>query len=177
MTAVSLLRRGGLTLERIFFAIARLNPEGGHGRIRNLGTIQAAFFIVIARFPAFADREPEVDVRSPLLIFEANYDGTFEQYIDEFCDSVPSLLNLLWFTSYGYPKAQPSSPFKDYIRANEQPVGHFYMACEQATTRTILAGRQLQAKSARLAGRAGRLPAPGFARAYDQFVRDVQGLL
>lgn len=53
-------------------------------------------------------------------------------------------MNLLWWSSGGFPGPWPIRQFKRYIRYHEHPVDAFYNAYPGATIRDILSALELQ---------------------------------
>ena len=48
-------------------------------------------------------------------------------------------MKAFWGSSYGFPGALPTGPFKDYIRRNEIDASHYYSAYPDATMTMVLA--------------------------------------
>jgi hypothetical protein len=143
---------GGVLWLDLVFKVARVFP-GRTSTIRELSFIHFARWIVIRRLPDHG--QPREDLRQPLLMFESNYNGTFDQYIDAFANILTRGMTAIWGTSYGFPGPQPVAPFKAYIRANEFVADHYYSAYPTATTTMIKSAlalkRPLQAFTVRAA--------------------------
>ncbi len=69
------------------------------------------------------------------LLFESNYDGSWESYIGDFSDKVAWGLDLIWVSHPDYPKggAADIQPFKDIIRRNQVRTQVFYSAYPDLT--------------------------------------------
>jgi hypothetical protein len=69
------------------------------------------------------------------LLMLSNYDGTWENYIDEFVAMISSSLDALWHTSPIYPSAGSNDieALKQFLRANQIPANVFYSAYPEAT--------------------------------------------
>ena len=74
------------------------------------------------------------------LLFEANYDGSFESYIDDFVDLISKDLNCLWGHCAGFPKrgSKDIEAFKAYIRQNQILGQISYQAYPDLTISNIL---------------------------------------
>ena len=83
--------------------------------LKSLSFIQAARWSIIRRLPANGDPET-VRLRFPLLYFESNFNGGWEEYIDAFSYTLNLGMWGFWGSSYGFPGALPPSAFKEYIR-------------------------------------------------------------
>lgn len=84
------------------------NPRNGQmGRISNVTTVHFARW-------AFIDKNRN-------LLFEANFDGSFESYIDDFVDRISLDLNCLFGHCMGFPRngTKDLEAFKSYIRRNQ----------------------------------------------------------
>ena len=158
---------GRLALPLVFFAGRHLTFT--LAKLQQLSFIHYARWAVISRFPGGERR------RYPYLLFESNFNGTWDQYIDAFSEVVPDRMKAIWGSSYGFPGPLPVEPFKDYIRRNEYVANHYWSAYPGAsTTEIISAARVAQALDTFKRRSAGLSPA-AFAEAYARFLTDVQG--
>lgn len=178
MTVLSLLRPvlswppGGVGLQRLILGIGERRPPT---TIRRLSFIHFARLAIIRRIPALG--QPADDLRQPLLLFESNYNGSFDEYIDTFAATIPVKMMALWATSYGFPGVEPVTPLKRFIRANEFHVDHYYCAYPQATTAMVSAALRLKRRHLAFYERARTLEPEAFAREYRAFLTFVQGEL
>jgi len=155
--------RGVLWL-RVLFTIGRALPERSK-TIRQLSFIHFARWIVVGRkLPDHG--QPAERLKQPLLLFESNYNGSFDQYIDGFANILTGGMTAIWGTSYGFPGPKPVANFKSYIRANEFVANHYYSAYPRATTTMIKSALLVSAELRSLSKRAATLSPPAFAVAY-----------
>jgi hypothetical protein len=70
----------------------------------------------------------------------SNYDGTWENYIDEFAELILSGLDSIWDSSYSFPELGPQdvAAFKVFLRCHQVPANVFYSAYPAATVQNIL---------------------------------------
>lgn len=153
------------------------------GRIAALqGTLKALSFIHFARWTIVRakDLHHPADGRgrdvwgTHYLLFNSNYNGPWEEYIDAFSYVLPKGLDLLWFTSTGYPGASPISPFKAYIRHCEFKTDAYWCAYPSASTRDVRAALDVAEEMEALADRLDTLGEAAFAEAYDAMMWRVQ---
>ena len=71
-------------------------------KLRVLSFIHYARWAVIRRFPDAGGGER---LHSSYLLFESNFNGTWDQYIDAFSAIVPARMKAIWGTSFGFPGA------------------------------------------------------------------------
>jgi hypothetical protein len=83
------------------------------------------------------------------LLLASNYDGPWENYIDEFAELILSGLDAIWESSYGFPElgAQDVAAFKHFLRCHQAPANVFYSAYPRTTVPNIL--DRLQSEQAR----------------------------
>lgn len=64
------------------------------------------------------------------LLMVSNYDGSWENYIDEFAEMILSGLNALWRSAPDYPQAgaQDVAALKEFLRRHQVPAQFFYSA-------------------------------------------------
>jgi hypothetical protein len=175
ITVLSAMRQWGLLELPVFLLFIRRGPKS-LTVLKQLSFIQAARWSIIRRLPANGSY-PETRLRFPLLYFESNFNGGWEEYIDAFSYTLTTGMFGFWGSSYGFPGALPASEFKDYIRGNEYEAGHYYSAYPDGTATTVLAALDLQPKVAALRAAADRMTAEQFAQAWSEFLHDEQASL
>ena len=162
---------GGVLWLQTVFWLARRFP-GSTSTIRELSFIHFARWVVIRRLPDHG--QPRDRLRQPLLMFESNYNGTFDQYIDAFAHILGRGMTAIWGTSYGFPGPQPVTPFKRYIRANEFVADHYYSAYPTATTTMVKSALALRKPLEAFTVRAGTLSPARFRDEYRRLLTEMQ---
>jgi hypothetical protein len=93
------------------------------------------------------------------VVFASNYDGSLENYNNDFIDLISWGLNLVFSNGHGYPRtrwllfggATREQEFKDYLRRHQIPTPVWYSAYPQLTALNIERNAKLRAGlSARL---------------------------
>ena len=172
-TAITVLtpyKPTGRLLLPIVFWIGR-NVTATLEKLQTLSFIHYARGVVIKRFPDGGDGEK---LHYPYLLFESNFNGSWDQYIDAFSEVVPARMKGIWGTSYGFPGPIPVEPFKDYIRANEYVANHYYNAYPEATTTEIISASKVAAALDDLRARAASLDPDAFKAAYEDMLTAIQ---
>jgi hypothetical protein len=72
------------------------------------------------------------------LLFTSNFDGTFEDYIQDFVREIPEGLDAIWGNCVGYPGSQPIEGFFDYINQHKFFNDTFYAAYPHLTVSDVL---------------------------------------
>jgi len=69
------------------------------------------------------------------LLMVSNYDGSWENYIDEFAEMILSGLNALWSSAPDFPQAGAADvpAFKQFLRTHQVPANVFYSAYPQTS--------------------------------------------
>lgn len=166
--------QGGTLWVRLVFLIARVKTRRPTA-IQELSFIHFARWGLIPRIPDLG--QPKEDLRQPLFMFESNYNGTFDEYIDAFAHILTSGMSLFWGSSYGFPKPRPVAPFKHYIHSNEYVAEHYYSAYPTATTTMITTALDLQQPHRDFRSAAPSMSPEEFAEAYRRFLCDQQDKL
>ncbi len=173
-TAITVLtpvrREGPLVLSLVFWA--GRNVKETLKKLETLSFIHYARWAVIDRFPDRGDGER---LHHTYLLFESNFNGTWDQYIDAFSEVVAFRMKAIWGTSLAFPGPLPVEPFKQYIRRNEFVANHYWSAYPGATTTEIVSAGRVEAALEELRSSASRLRPEEFQRAYEAFLTDVQG--
>jgi hypothetical protein len=141
-------------------------------KLEQLSFIHYARWAVIPRFP---DGGAGERLHHTYLLFESNFNGTWDQYIDAFSEVVPARMKAIWGSSYGFPGPIPVEPFKAYIRRNEYIANHYWSAYPGASTTEIIAAQRVAAALEAFNQRSDGLSADAFAAAYARFLAEVQG--
>ena len=171
ITVLTPVRPGGAGLMSLVFWAGR-NVKATLRKLRELSFIHFARWAVIRRFP---DAGPGERLGHSYLLFESNFNGTWDQYIDAFSEVVPWRMRAIWATSYGFPGPLPVEPFKDYIRRNEFIANHYWSAYPGATTTEIVSAGHVEAALQELCRRARSLDPDAFRAAYNDFLASIQG--
>jgi hypothetical protein len=170
ITVLSPYKPAGRLLLPIVFWIGR-NVEATLEKLQTLSFIHYARWVVIERFPDGGSGER---LHYPYLLFESNFNGSWDQYIDAFSEVVPARMTGIWGTSYGFPGPIPVEPFKDYIRVNEYVANHYWNAYPEATTTEIIAASRVAAALDDLRARAASLDPAAFKAAYEDMLTAIQ---
>lgn len=150
--------------------------------VTQLAFIHFARWILVPgdKIPRLDPRQPVEDWPYDLYIFTTNFNGSWDQYIDAFgrIKSVSKGLNMLWYTSAGFPGPWPMRLFKRYIRYFEWPLDLYYNAYPGATVRDIEAAVQLSPKlDAFLEVSASDVTDEEFGQHYRRFLNEVAPFL
>jgi hypothetical protein len=110
-----------------------------------LSFIYYARWLVIDALPDARGGGGRTKLNSKYLLFEGNYDGRPDDYLDAFSAAVPHRLARLWGTCVDFQQSVEGGPdaprdrviipwrFRKYVRRNELEILHFYAAYPDAT--------------------------------------------
>jgi hypothetical protein len=119
-------------------------------------------------------RLPDEKLNYAYLLFESNFDGPWQHYIDAFAYVIPRDIRITWGRGINFPGPPPSEPLKAWIARNSMEGGTYYCAHPEASTRMIKSALLVRERLTELERDAGRLGPDEFKAAYDAFIRDVQ---
>lgn len=125
LTVISSIRPGFLPLIRLKLALMLIHTFAR--RFHNQGSLGGITTIHFARWCILDNGR--------YLLFESNYDGSWDSYIGDFSDKVAWGLDLIWTSHPDYPRggAADIEPFKDIIRRNQVRTQVFYSAYPDLT--------------------------------------------
>jgi hypothetical protein len=111
-----------------------IQVKSAKGTLSDLATIHFARWVIIDN--------------GDNILFESNFDGSWENYIDDFVDHASVGMNVIWGNCIGFPKggSKDIESFKSYIRDNQIPAQIFYSAYKDSTVRNILTDLSLSQK-------------------------------
>jgi hypothetical protein len=170
ITVITPVNRFGRPVLAIVFWAGR-NVTSTLKKLQILSFIHYARWAFIPRFPNGNGGER---LHHSYLLFESNFNGTWDQYIDAFSEIVPLRMKAIWATSYGFPGPIPVGPFKDYIRRNEFVANHYWSAYPGASTTEIVAAARVAAALDRFHQSSADLEPDAFKAAYDDLLASLQ---
>ncbi|WP_027007138.1 hypothetical protein [Conexibacter woesei] len=176
LTVFSTVRRWGLLELPLFFLVLRKAPRS-LTTLRRLSFIQSARWSLLREIPYNGPPQPRVTLRHPHLYFESNFNGGWEEYIDAFSFLLTTGMFGFWGSSYGFPWALPSAPFKAYIREHAYTASHYYSAYPEATATIVQQALELEPKVRALCDQAPDLSPAEFAVAWRRTLNEVQQCL
>ena len=88
----------------------------------------------MAHFPQMDKRE---SFSYDYLLFESNFSGSWNEYVDAFHSVLSFKLNLVWMWSENYPGSIPLVPFRNYIEHNQIYNDYYYMAYPGSTVSDV----------------------------------------
>lgn len=143
MSAVPRSRRWILSLLIRIFSLPYFTLQFA----RNLMFIHFACWQPIHRnrFPRLSEDQPQEELKYDYFLFTTNFNGSWDQYIDAFglIRKVRAGLNVIWFTSKGFPGAWPIRPFKRYIHYYEYEMNYYYNAYPGMSVRDVVSATTL----------------------------------
>jgi hypothetical protein len=166
VTALTPLRRGWAPWLRVVFAV---------GRSTNLFVRPLLRMRVIALGRWTLLRR---DARPPALMFETNWCGAWESYIDDFGRTMPMQWRAIWTGAEGYPGPLPVTGLLRYIGEHDHGADHFYSGYRaDATTQTVVGALALRDELDRFVHEVRGLEPDEFAVRWRRFLADVQDKL
>jgi len=173
ITVLSPVRPGWpLWLRGLFFAGSHLTFS--LKKLQQLSFIHYARWAIVERRWPGGDRPRGKRQRYRYLLFESNFNGSWDEYIDAFSEVVPTRMRLIWGSSYGFPGPLPVEPFKAYIRKNELPIDHYYSAYPAATTTEVISALEVARAFESFIAHSRGLAGADFKRSYEDFLFEVQ---
>jgi len=173
ITVFSTVRWFGKPFLPVLFAVTKRVPKLTTTLVQ-LSFIHFARWSVIKQLPYNGPPQTKRKLRYAHMYFESNFNGGWEEYIDAFSHILTKGMAAFWGSSYGFPKALPVGPFKEYIRANETAASHYYSAYPEATVTMVKAALDVDAKFSALRRNATQLEPKAFTAAYERFLADAQ---
>jgi hypothetical protein len=173
ITIISPVRRWWAWWLKFSWPLARRNPIFTLPLVR-LGFINFAHWGLFDRVPARARRREARRMPQPYIVFQSNFNGPADLYIDAFSLVVPYRISLLWGGAYKYPGARPMEQFKKFIFGRAIETNHYYCAYQDASSRMIVSALELRKRLDAFARDAASQEDEQFAASYRRFLSDVQ---
>jgi hypothetical protein len=119
-------------LLKLVLQAAQRRPQTKPGTLNGISTIHFARWVIIDN--------------GQNLLFESNYDGSWENYIDDFVDLASAGMNSIWGSAIDFPTGgcRDIEGFKQIIRYYQLPTQVFYSAYPNLTVKNILNDLELR---------------------------------
>ena len=146
--------------------------------------LRALSFIHFARWTVLSAKAmphfPEMKKREAFsydyLLFESNFNGSWNEYVDAFHSVLAFKLNLVWMWSENYPGSIPLVPFKTYIEHNQLHNDYYYMAYPGSTVSDVKNALEVD-RAFELLTKSLDASDESFSEAYREFLYRVQNKL
>jgi hypothetical protein len=144
--------------------------------LTTLSFIHFARWAIIPRggWPRLSHEQPRETLAYDYLLFESNFNGSWEQYIAAFSTVIPGGMDNIWRWSVKYPKSRPVTPFFNYIRGCQTDTDFYYSAYPGATTNDIRGAVLLHDALTTLAARCDTLTPAQFRAEYSRLLAEHQ---
>src|SRR5438876_8834009 len=151
--------------------------------LRKLSFIDYARWAIVKEFPtASAARPvpggPPQQGRDPRrrhhMLFESNFNGTWDQYIDAFAQVMPGRFRFFWGSSINFPGPEPTGPFRDWIDRHHFEVQYYDAAVDKTTATVVTSALHLERELRRFARRSRHWDAEELSRRYQRLLTEVE---
>ncbi|MDX6669410.1 MAG: hypothetical protein QOK04_2790 [Solirubrobacteraceae bacterium] len=152
----------------------RLERGGDVSPLAKLSSVSFAHWSLFNRVPTDDPSAPFQRLPFHYHLFQSNYSGAHDQYIESFALALPWLMKLLWAGAPGVPGPWPVVPFQRWISDNNHVPAHYYSAYPHGSTRMVKTALELQRRFDAFSPRAADLEPSAFAEHYDRFLGRVE---
>lgn len=123
-------------LQGVLAAFRARIEAGGPTPLEGIGTVHFARWVII----------PD-DADGGQLLFTSNFDGPWDDYIEDFANQSAASFDAIYSNCEGWPEqgARDVAAFKDYVHRHELTSDVYYRAYPTATVRQVRAALKLKA--------------------------------
>jgi hypothetical protein len=173
MTVWSPVRWWGVPLLRFAFFVVR-HTGLTLALLRKLSFIDYARWAIVKEFPTVGPPQQRDPKRRHHMLFESNFNGTWDQYIDAFAQVMPSRFKFFWGSSINFPGPLPTGPFRDWVGRHHFEVQYYEAAEPDATATMIASALHLEPRLRRFAGQSKGWDGPTFRQHFEALLSDVE---
>lgn len=139
MNVITPLRWWTAIWQKFAFWLTTTRPSFFLKGLLTLSLIHYARWTIISRnsFPRLSSSQPKETLKYSYMLFESNFNGSWDQYIDSFSFAIPKGLDAFWRFNIKYPKSIPLHDFYHYIRFNQVESDHYYNAYPLASSNDV----------------------------------------
>ncbi|MDX6642566.1 MAG: hypothetical protein QOD76_528 [Solirubrobacteraceae bacterium] len=164
----------GLRRVRSSRLMRRLERGGDPSPLAKLSSVSFAHWSLFNQVPTGDPSQPFQRLSYSYHLFQSNYSGAHDQYIESFALALPWLMKLLWGGAPGVPGPWPVVPFQRWIFENNRVPAHYYSAYPRGSTRMVKTALDLQRRFDAFSRGAADLDPTAFAEHYGRFLGRVE---
>ena len=129
----------------LFWAVGSIFKKNLIG-LQTLSLIHYARWVIIknTQFPHLDSTQPKEELKYSYMIFESNFNGSWDQYVDSFFRAIPKGLDLLWYKNVNHPRSSPLTPFHRYINHNQIFTDYYYSAYPIAASNDVKEAKKVK---------------------------------
>src|SRR6266480_1102715 len=142
--------------------------------LRRLSFIDYARWSLVKEFPRVGEPQGKDPRRRHHMMFESNFNGTWNQYIEAFAQVIPLNIKLFWGSSINFPGPLPTVPLLAWVHRHHFDVQYFDTAVDTATATVVMSALALEEKLRAFARDSEGLDAEAFQRAYHSLLREAE---
>src|SRR5918998_1865065 len=122
-------------LQQVLATLRERIASGGPTPLEDIGTVHFARWVVL----------PD-DADGGQLLFTSNFDGPWDDYIEDFANQSAASFDAIYSNCEGWPEngARDVVAFKDYVRRHELTSDVYYRAYPMATVRQVRSALKLK---------------------------------
>jgi hypothetical protein len=141
--------------------------------LRKLSFIDYARWSLVKEFPRVGKPQGKDPRRRHHMMFESNFNGTWNQYIEAFAQVIPLNIKAFWGSSIKFPGPLPTVPLLAWVDRHHLEVQYFDSAVDDATATVVTSALELEEKLRTFARDSEGLDAETFQERYQKFLREV----
>ncbi|MES2299239.1 MAG: hypothetical protein V4582_19520 [Pseudomonadota bacterium] len=178
MNVVTPIRWYTTWVNKLFFWVALKRPSTLKGLV-TLSLIHYARWTIIGReqFPHLDPAQPREKLNYAYMLFNSNFNGSWDQYVDSFTFAIPSGLDLFWKFNIRYPHSVPLTPFHKYIGYNQLETTHYYNAYPLAASNDVKSAATVKQALIAFDAQWADAPPEQFIKQYYALLRTLQNEL
>jgi len=173
ITVLTAMKPGGSLFSRLVLGVLQRFPWLSLPLVR-LSFIHFAHWGFITHIPDNGPPQAKERLKHHYLLFESNFNGRWDDYIECFAQDLSLQMRLIWNTSIGFPGPLPVRTFEDYIQKNSVTASYYWSAYPDATTTEVLSALTLHQRFAAFRQQVEFMSAAEFKAAYEQFLTEIQ---
>ena len=137
MNVITPMKRWKSPILKLAFHV--LSAKSKQRKLRTLSFIHFARWTCISPddWPKFTGMHTHEYLKRDYLLFESNFNGSWNEYVDAFHTVLARSLNIVWWWSDKFPGSVPLEPFKKYIQHNQILTDWYYVAYPGSTVSDV----------------------------------------
>jgi hypothetical protein len=152
----------------------RLERNADPSPLAKLSSVSFAHWSLFNRIPADEPDRPHRRLPYSYYMFQSNYSGAHDQYIEAFSLAIPWLMRALWAGAPGVPGPWPVVRFTRWIADNNRVPAHYYSAYPSGSTRMVKSALELRRRFDAFSRRVDDIRPEEFAEHYERFLGRVE---
>jgi hypothetical protein len=151
-------------------------PNGEHSPFAKVSGTHFARLVVMDDVVFMGSPSREEHLKSPYLVFTADFDGGLDGYLESMAHEIHPVLDEIWSNCVGYPGAADAGKFTKYMKQCQVTTTFYFADVNDKTLGQTLKALQIKSELAAFVAQNQGQDAGTVQRAFGEFMANIERL-